>query len=77
MAEKRDYYEVLGVSKTATDAEIKKATCSAACAIKCCMTKLIILASLIRIRQYGIGPVSYTHLISALYIFAALVSPLP
>lgn len=24
MAEKRDYYEVLGVSKTATDAEIKK-----------------------------------------------------
>ena len=23
MAEKRDYYEVLGVSKTATDAEIK------------------------------------------------------
>ena len=25
MAEKRDYYEVLGVSKTATDAEIKSA----------------------------------------------------
>ncbi len=25
MAEKRDYYEVLGVSKTATDEEIKKA----------------------------------------------------
>ena len=25
MAEKRDYYEVLGVSKTATDAEINKA----------------------------------------------------
>ncbi|MDO5292179.1 MAG: molecular chaperone DnaJ [bacterium] len=25
MAEKRDYYEVLGISKTATDAEIKKA----------------------------------------------------
>ena len=25
MADKRDYYEVLGVSKTATDAELKKA----------------------------------------------------
>ena len=25
MADKRDYYEVLGVAKTATDAEIKKA----------------------------------------------------
>ena len=25
MADKRDYYEVLGVSKTATDEEIKKA----------------------------------------------------
>ena len=25
MASKRDYYEVLGVSKTATDAEIKRA----------------------------------------------------
>ena len=25
MAEKRDYYEVLGVSKTATDEELKKA----------------------------------------------------
>ena len=25
MAEKRDYYEVLGVSKTATEEEIKKA----------------------------------------------------
>ena len=25
MASKRDYYEVLGVSKTATDAEIKSA----------------------------------------------------
>ena len=26
--EKRDYYEVLGVSKTATDAEIKRHTAS-------------------------------------------------
>ena len=25
MAQKRDYYEVLGVSKTATDEELKKA----------------------------------------------------
>ena len=25
MADKRDYYEVLGIAKTATDAEIKKA----------------------------------------------------
>ena len=25
MAEKRDYYEVLGVSKTATEADLKKA----------------------------------------------------
>ena len=45
-----------------------KATGSAACAIKCCMTKLIILTSLIRIRQYGIGLLSLLKLLLTLFI---------